>query len=318
MDFASAINYIFSGIGKIPGVVAGLGYYMSGGLGRTINRLKANEPVLNMQNSQDGLFTAWSISFWMSLLFSVIGILLTSISLGFAGIFTAIFGGIGSLIGAVFMLAVYTILISVASKHPNWQMLLAKVLMVLYFIGIIANVFGVVGDIRNVFSYISSLSYYGIFLVLSAIVNLISKVAQILVTGLALDALNNGVPVGMQNQGQQGFGQQGQGFGQQGQPGFGGQAQQGFGQQSQGFGQQSQQGFAQNQGFGQQTQQQGFGQQGFVQPGQSFGQQTQQSQPGFGGQPQTPVTYPCPYCGSPMVAGSNPCKSCGRQVQWPS
>ena len=316
MNFQNTLTYVINGIGKVPSVMQGLGYWVSGGINRSINRLRENSSHINMTESKDTVFTGMLVAFWCSILLQVISRICDILLGGLGGIFGGILGFVFLAVGTVVGLVILTAVIMFASKYQNWSTQVIKILTGLYFISLIFVVIGFVGGLWGIISSLQFIRFTSAHSIISSIIGLISSVATFLASGIILNGLAGGTAVNLAQQGfnQQGFGQQG--FGQQGfsQQGFG-QPGQGFGQQDQGFGtQQGQQGFGAATGFG--ATNLGKQQTGFSGQHTGFGGQTQ-GQQGFGTQPgQQEQLYQCTYCGGAIRYGQNPCPHCGGQLNW--
>lgn len=302
MGFQETLTQVINGIGRLPQIVQGIGYW-TGGIGRSVARLKCTEDHVDMSSSEDTVFTGMLIVFWMSTLLGIIKSVASIVLGGVGGIFGGILGLVGLVVVTIIGMIIITAVIMFAKKYTNrWSMQVVKVLTVLYFISAALTLLGLVGDIWSLIQSIRFIIYGSIYSIVANILNVISTLATLLGIGVIQSGLAGGQPVNLNP----GFGQQG--FNGQ-QPGFGGQQafnQQGFGQQQSGFGQQ-QTGFGGQQGFGQQ--QSGFGgqQSGFNQQANLNKQQTP---------PVDQQMYQCPFCGKPIHYGVNPCPHCHNNLNW--
>ena len=283
MNFQNTLTYVINGVGKVPSVMQGLDYWVSGGINRSINRLRENSSHINMTESKDTVFTGMLVAFWCSILLQVISRICDILLGGLGGIFGGILGFVFLAVGTVVGLVILTAVIMFASKYQNWSTQVIKILTGLYFISLIFVVISFVGGLWGIISSLQFIRFTSAHSIISSIIGLISSVATFLASGIILNGLAGGTAVNMTQQGfnQQGFGQQG--FGGQQQTGFGGQ------QQQAGFGGQQSSGQA---GFGGFDGQQGSGQTGFGGFDQGFGQQ----QTGFQAGQNTAQTqmYQCP------------------------
>lgn len=305
MNFQNTLTYVINGVGKVPSVMQGLDYWVSGGINRSINRLRENSSHINMTESKDTVFTGMLVAFWCSILLQVISRICDILLGGLGGIFGGILGFVFLAVGTVVGLVILTAVIIFASKYQNWSTQVIKILTGLYFISLIFVVISFVGGLWGIISSLQFIRFTSAHSIISSIIGLISSVATFLASGIILNGLAGGTAVNMTQQGfnQQGFGQQG--FGGQQQTGFGGQ------QQQAGFGGQQSYGQA---GFGGFDGQQGSGQTGFGGFDQGFGQQ----QTGFqaGQNTAQPQMYQCPFCGQAIHYGVNPCPHCHNSLNW--
>ena len=305
MNFQNTLTYVINGVGKVPSVMQGLGYWVSGGINRSINRLRENSSHINMTESKDTVFTGMLVAFWCSILLQVISRICDILLGGLGGIFGGILGFVFLAVGTVVGLVILTAVIMFASKYQNWSTQVIKILTGLYFISLIFVVISFVGGLWGIISSLQFIRFTSAHSIISSIIGLISSVATFLASGIILNGLAGGTAVNMAQQGfnQQGFGQQG--FGGQQQTGFGGQ------QQQAGFGGQQSYGQA---GFGGFDGQQGSGQTGFGGFDQGLGQQ----QTGFQAGQNTAQTqmYQCTFCGQAIPYGVNPCPHCHNSLNW--
>ena len=326
MDFAGSINYMLECIKKIPTILTGLTYYTGGGIQKTISRLSDKNTHINMTNQEYVVYDGMMVNFYCSIACTILNLIVTIIAGGLGGILVAGFGVVGSAIGIIVGLVIYTVLITFGrANNTHWNMGLIKFIQVITLIWMVVTGVSAIAKVVGIIPLLLKLNVLSLLL---QVVGVISALATLLGIGMIMNGLNDGEPFANQpqfdntpnpnfnNQSNQGFGQQNspsagfgdfnQGFGQQQQEFQTHQVEQGFGSQQQGFGSQQQQGFGRSQGFGQQ---QGFGNQQ-----NNFNrQQNQQHQ-----QPQQPQQqmYQCPYCGQPIAFGVKSCPHCNNLINW--
>lgn len=300
MDFQTALTYVINGIGKIALLPQGMGYWVGGGIGRSIAKLKDPSPKFDMTIASETFYTGLVTAFWSSILIQVVLSICNFILGGLSGIIGSVFGLVFLAIGAIVGMVILTAVLIFANTHKVWNATVVKVLTALYLIASAFTVLSFLGGTWGLIDVARYLRYSSFNTIVHAIIGVITPIVTLMSSGIVLKGLAAGIPIQMGQNGftQQGFGQQQTGFGQQ--QGFSQQNYQGFGQQQQtGFGQQNPQGFSGQQGFGQQTQQTGF----------DTADLSKQQQPQ--GQ-----LYQCPYCGQGITYGANPCPYCNNHLNW--
>ncbi len=346
MSFGSAISYVLNNIGKIFGVFSGLSYLKTGGINQSINVVKANGTHFDMRNSQDTIYTGWSVGYWIAAIGAILNFILTAIFDDFT-----VGGLILTIVPLAISLCIVSFFITLGKKNEShWKGWLVKVLVICGMISIVgyvlstlgtlfSSVFGLIGALIGGAAFGSVLGGIGIGaglsvaleIILSCVVAVAINVMSALNMLTVLEGMNKAVAT---NGGQMGYNNQmnynSNGFGetpvQNGynpnnynpnmNAGFGavnmGQNNNSFDMNknpsNQGVGSFGQNNFGQN----------NFGQNNFGQNQQQNDFTNNQNQQNFNQNmnPQNVQMYACPYCGKAVMQGANPCPHCNNSLNW--
>ena len=287
MNYGNVISYVLGGITRIPQIIQGIGYYFSGGLSKSINLLSINSTHLDMRNSQEKVYSAWIISFWISAILGICTIILGFLSANGWGILASILGIIPMLFGILLSLLLYSLFMYFGKKNEShWNMTLMKVVIVLYMIGVlfyvisfVLDVFGILKSIISIFQYFAM---YKIIALLKSIISTLTPIVFILTTGIVLDGINQGNPTNYTN--------------------------------SNNFNNDFQNNYQNN------YQNNNFNGDGLSGLGAVNDRQTTSVNIGnsnnFNQNPQNVQLYACPYCQKAVTFGQNPCPHCGNHLNW--
>lgn len=279
MNFGECASYMLKGFSNLPLVFNGFKCYTQNFIGNIINLITSKFSHRDITSVKDNIFMSWALQFSGIFIFSILSIILTSISAGFWGIFIGLFGGVFSIIGCIGYFVVFTICMYFGSKYQtHWNNVLIKVITVFYLIAILLAIKSILLGVLDF------LDFYGIFSILLSIVMIVENLWTIGVIGLFFNGLFRSLEVNSNN-----------GYTNSFNPQNTFNSQNNFGQQND---------FSQQNGFNQQNnfnQQNGFGHQN------NLGHQNNVNQK---------MLYECPYCHGAVEYGVNPCPHCNNMLNW--
>lgn len=192
ITFKDAIMYVIGTIQKIPNLLEGLKYYPNGFQG-SIEKLQAEGTYIDISETENNLYSAMGSMMWISLFVSIITLLVSNLVIGL----DTLVGGIylvSSLIGTVVAMGLSLCIVSgivyIGKKYSTkWNLMVVKVIIVLFFLNIIFTVFGLIGNFGGLF-LVGKLSVYKI---VNTLLSVFSSAVTLLGAGVVLTSVNNGV-----------------------------------------------------------------------------------------------------------------------------
>lgn len=201
VSFLDAVMYVLKSFSKVPNVVLGGISNIAKSISNGIAVLSATGTHSDMTNSEEKLFSAYASNFYVGIVNAVISIILMILSAfivsgdlvagGLASIFTTIIGGVGLFAGAIWSLAIASVVVFVGKKYiTGWNLTLIKVLVVLNMLGCVSSLLSIVITIGT-----SIFALFGDFVLLTLLQNLVSIVftlISVVITTVIIDALSTG------------------------------------------------------------------------------------------------------------------------------
>lgn len=201
VSFMDAVMYVLKSFSKVPNVIMGGLSNISNSISNGIGVFSANGTHSDMTNTEEKLFSAYASNFYVGIANAVVGIILMIVSSfvlsgdllvgGFASVLTTIIGGFGLVFGAVWGLAIASVVVFVGKKYTtSWNLILVKILVALYLLSCAGSLISVVFSLGSlIFSLFSDLV---IITIIQTLINVLFTLITVVVNTIIIDALSTG------------------------------------------------------------------------------------------------------------------------------
>jgi len=201
VSFMDAVMYVLKSFSKVPNVIMGGLSNISNSISNGIGVFSANGTHSDMTNTEEKLFSAYASNFYVGIANAVVGIILMIVSSfvlsgdllvgGFASVLTTIIGGLGLVFGAVWGLAIASVVVFVGKKYTtSWNLILVKILVALYLLSCAGSLISVVFSLGGlIFSLFSDLV---IITIIQTLINVLFTLITVVVNTIIIDALSTG------------------------------------------------------------------------------------------------------------------------------
>ena len=201
VSFMDAVMYVLKSFSKVPNVIMGGISNISNSISNGISVLSSIGTHSDMTNTEEKIFSGYASSFYVGIanviittILSIIAVFVISgdiVASGFATVIATIFGGVGLLFGAIFSLAIASVVVFVGKKYTTgWNLTLVKVLVVLYLISCAGSLLSIVITFGS-----SIFALFSDFVLMTLIQNLVS-IAFTLITVVIDTVIIDGLATG--------------------------------------------------------------------------------------------------------------------------
>ena len=146
-SFGEALDFLFSGIKKFPKLIDFINLINKDSISEVVDVIKSDKDK-NMSSGINILMTAFSCTYWINMLYSII-------SMFFSFHFSKV---IGFILSIIISTIIYTLLLMIFYNHKEqWSNIPIKIFVILLILGIVVSVISVITGIFS-FSILGVLS----------------------------------------------------------------------------------------------------------------------------------------------------------------